>query len=261
MSVETLGATAASDPERSSPVTLGKRPLIAAVFIAGFLGWLAYSYPPKTWYVPNSMSHIGPLSSASDQAILAANEKGNLWKNSLLKFTLAGLAIGFSGLILHGTQLSRRWVTVIVVLVCGVVSGALAGSLGLIVRQYLDREYPIPLIGQGSRALAADVIVFALTSTLLLGPIAVLLLLQNDKADRQKASAVPLAGILSGLIVPLVSALALSGYTNTSLFPPAGAGLQAIWFGTMTAVTLVVVVFVGGKARARPTDIQRPAAV
>lgn len=258
MSAEISPPTGLSDPESSVRDRISNGHLSAAILVASLLGWLGYSYPPVAWHVPDSMLHIGALSSASDQAKLAAVEKANLWKNTILKFTLAGLGIGLCGLVLHARALGHRWLTGLLTLVSGPLSGAMAGVIGLMIRQYLDRDYPIPLINDASRPLFADIVVFSVISAFLMAPIAVLLLCQPVKTDRHKAFAVLLAGVLTGLVVPLLGALMLSGYTNTSIFPPAGTGLTAIWFATMALITLVFVVFMGSKAR--PGEIKYPAA-
>jgi hypothetical protein len=222
-------------------------PWSLAILVAGVVGWLAYSYPPMAWRVPDSMLHIGALSPASEQAKLKAVENANLWKNTLMKFSMAGLGLGVVGIILNARNFGRRWPAALGTLISGAVSGALAGTLGLLLRQYLDLDHPLPLVSADMRPLLADGLVFSLISILLLVPVSVLLLFQPLKSDRHKAFAVPLAGVLTGLLVPIAGAMLLSGYTNTSFFPPTGVGLTVLWFAAMAIFAVLVVAYHGHK--------------
>ena len=175
----------------------------------------------------------------------------NVWKNSLMKFGVAGSLIGLVGFFLLGKS-GGTIGSGIVALVAGVLFGLAAGAVGLVTRRYLDLEYPIPLISQESRPLLCDMIVFSIVNILLVMPIFLWLILHREPTVRRRAFSVPLAGLLAGIAVPVVGAVLLPGHTNTSFFPSNSVGLNVIWFACLSV--FVIVVFSGHKRKA-PTAI------
>lgn len=233
-----------------------KLPWTLAILLAGLAGWLAYTYPPMQWRINDPvLLNIGALSPASEQAKLKAVEDANQWKNTLLMFSMAGLGIGLVGLILNARNLGQRWPAAVTTLLSGVIGGALAGALGLLFRRYLDHDHPLPFVSAQMRPLFADGLVFALISILLLLPVSVLLLFQPLKSDRHKAFAVPMAGVLTGLFVPMASALLLSGYTSTNTFPPVGIDLTLMWFACMAILTAFIVAYHGHRPDKASTSV------
>jgi hypothetical protein len=151
---------------------------------------------------------------------------------------------------LNATSLGRQWLPVVVTLVSGIVGGVLAGALGLMLHRYLALGHPIPLVSEATRPLVCESAVFSVISMISLLPISVLLFFQPEKSERHKAFTVPLAGILTGLLVPFTAAIVLPADTTSSFYPPAAIGLTLLWFVALGLLTLLVVVFLG----------QRPAA-
>lgn len=241
--------TTETPAQSSSPVSRTRFAL--AMLVGCVLGWIGYTYPPATWVVPDDMIEIGPLSSAEDQARLALVELDNLWKNTIIKFTLAGLGIGLSGLILNGT---RRWGSTLLTLVAGAACGLLAGVAGLYARQYLNLNYPIPLVSEASRPLFCDSMVFAAISILLVLPITVLLRMQPSQLDHQKAYAMPLAGLLAGILIPFFSAILLPAATNTAVYPPAGIELTLLWFTALAGLAILLFAVTGSKKEKVPAS-------
>ena len=224
---------------------------IVAILSVGIIAWFGFSFPPKVWRVPDELLHIGALSPKTDQDKLAAVNNANLWKNTLLKFGIAGSALGLIGFFLLG-EARNGFGAAITSFICGVVAGLAAGTIGLLVRRYLNLDHPIPLISEQSRPLFCDTVVFAILSVLLLLPISVQLRFQADNSDRSKAFSLPFVGLVTGLLVPVTSAIILHGYTNTSQFPPAPADLTAIWFAVLTLLTVILVVFMAKKPGSNP---------
>jgi len=242
----TLETTSSSMPN-SEP---SKLLLTVAIGLACVLAWSGYSFPPKTWRIPDDMSNIGALSPKADQDRLAVTVNSNLWSNTLLKFSLAGLGLGTAGLIFAIRNFRKHGVMAVVTLLSGLAGGAAAGSIGLIVRKFLDLEYPLPFVSDASRPLVCDSAVFVIISTLLLIPIFVLLFFHGTGKDRNRAFSIPLAGMFTGLLVAFLGATILPSATNTSFYPPAGHDLTLVWFGTLALVTLVLCVFRGSKQTA-----------
>ncbi|MEZ6133687.1 MAG: hypothetical protein R3C53_02135 [Pirellulaceae bacterium] len=228
-----------TNDSEEKPATATNATWATAILIAGLLGWLGYSFPPKTWRIPDSMANIGPLSPPAEQAKLAAKEYENLWKNTLLKFGLAGAGIGLVGIFVNR---GSNWGSTIVTLLCGAVAGLAAGSLGLMLRRHLDLDHPLPLISAEMRPLVADSAVFALVSVLLLVPVAVFIAMRPDKSERHKAAPSILAGVLTGLLVP-VSGAFLFPEANLSRYPLDQLVVTAFWFAALALFTVLLFVF------------------
>lgn len=224
---------------------------IVAILATGIIAWFGFSFPPKVWRIPDELANVGALSSKADQDKLAAVNNSNLWNNTLLKFGIAGSALGLIGFFLLG-EARNGFGAAISSFICGVVAGLAAGTIGLLTRRYLNLDHPIPLIFEQSRPLFCDTVVYGIMSVLLLLPISVQLLFQADHSDRSKAYKLPFVGLLTGLLVPVTSAILLHGYTNTSQFPPTSADLTAIWFAVFTVLTMVFIIFMVKKPGTNP---------
>ncbi len=232
-------------------VPLSKGRWIVAILATGIIAWLGFSFPPKVWRIPDELASVGALSPKADQDKLAVVNNENMWKNTLLKFGLAGSALGLIGFFLLGD--ARNGIGAAVTsLICGVIVGLAAGAIGLLSRRYLDLDHPIPMISEQARPLFCDMVVFAILSVILLIPISIQLLFQASSSERGKAYSLPAAGILTGILVPVSGAMVLPGYTNTSVFPPAPAGLTAIWFAVLALLTSILVVFMGKRTSSNP---------
>ena len=190
------------------------------------------------------------VSTMSPQPVLdkvRAEELTMLFNNTLLRFVVTGGAIGLCGLVAYLVRTGRSFVPVVASLIAGLVGGALAGVIGLAARNYFDKNQPIPMISQEMRPLFADMVVFASASLCLTLPIAVMLALQSSRPARQKAAAVPLAALLVGAIVPIATAIVLSSYTASDVFPPVKIDLTILWFATLAGVTAVLVALAGDR--------------
>lgn len=249
----TLASQGSRPDTVSTPiVSMSRGRWIVAILATGIIAWLGFSFPPKVWRIPDELANVGALSPKADQDKLAVVNNENMWSNTLLKFGLAGSALGLIGFFLLGH--ARNGIGAAVTsLVCGVIAGLAAGTIGLLTRRYLDLGDPIPMITEQMRPLFCDTVVFAILSVLLLIPISIQLLLQGSSSERGKAYSLPASGILTGILVPVISALLLQG-TNTSQFPPAPADLTAIWFAVLTVLTLILVVFMGKRTSSNPYE-------
>ncbi len=230
--------------------SMDTRHWVIAMLISGLVAWVGYTYPPVTWRVPDQYADVGPLSSQEEQAEVAAIENANHWKNSILKFSIAGLGLGVFALVHDIRHLGKRWWAVLVTLMAGLLGGLLAAVVGMVVRRYFNQGYSIPLIGESIRPLVCDSLVLSIVSLLLVVPVSVFLCIQPVRSVRQKATVVPLAGVLTGVLVPVLASMVFPA-AATNLFPPSGIGFTALWFVVLVGVTLTVVLFAGDKRTKR----------
>jgi hypothetical protein len=244
-------ATDEGDSAASPNAFVSNTRWVIAISMVGLMAWLGFTYPPKYWRIPDELADVSAMSPKEDIAKLKAVTNETVWKNSLMKFGVAGSLIGLVGFFLLGKS-GGTIGSGITALVAGVLFGLAAGAVGLVTRRYLDLEYPIPLISQESRPLFCDAIVFSIVNILLVMPIFLWLIFHREPTVRMRAFSVPLAALLAGIAVPVAGAIFLPGYTNTSYFPSNSIGLNSLWFACL-AVS-VIVVFSGHK-RKDPTAI------
>ena len=246
-SINVMAAEGSSLDTVNTPlVSISKSRWIVAILSTGMIAWLAFTFPPKVWRIPDELANVGALSPKADQDKLAAVNNQNMWNNTLLKFGLAGSTLGLIGFFMLGNA-HNGWGAAVITLACGVIVGLTTGALGLLTKRYLDLDNPIPFISDQARPLFCDIVLFTILSVLLLIPYAVQLRFQADPAERAKAFSVPLAGILTGILVPVSGAYIVQGHTST--FPPAPTDLTALWFVEFTVLALFVVIFMGKRAK------------
>ena len=219
---------------------------LVAVLATGLLAWLSYTYPPVVWRIPDDLTNVGALSPKADQDKLAAVNDENMWKNTLLKFGLAGTAFGLIGFFMLGKSRNGRSIAA-TTLVCGIISGLTAGALGLLTRRYLDADHPIPLISLKARPLFCDIVVFSILSIVLLIPYAIQIRFNASPSERGKSFSVLFAGLLTGILVPVIGAFVLQGHT--SVFPPDPADLTALWLGALSVFAITMIVFMGKRTK------------
>ena len=240
------------------PPSFATGPWIVAIVLSFGLGLVAYKYSPDVSDLPERLQNVPTMSPQSVLDEIRDVERANLWNETTLRFALVGTAIGLCGLILHLRELGRSVIQVVVPLISGGIFGALAGMAALGTREYFDTATTIPLVSEEMRAIFGDIVVFAAASLLLTLPIAVLLGLQRTKAARKKAPVVPLAGVLTGVIIPIAAVGVLSSHTKTDVFPPFNLELIILWFVTLAALTVLFVVFSGDrKPRTTATAINQ----
>lgn len=111
----TLASQGSRPDTVSTPiVSMSRGRWIVAILATGIIAWLGFSFPPKVWRIPDELANVGALSPKADQDKLAVVNNENMWSNTLLKFGLAGSALGLIGFFLLGTlamesaPLSRR---------------------------------------------------------------------------------------------------------------------------------------------------------
>ncbi len=219
-----------------------------ALAVAGFISWGLYSFPAHTWRVPDRLADVSAMSPQSEQDELAAVELANLWKNTLFRFTWAGLGWGTIGGVLCRRRVREHWKGAVGTLLAGAVCGAVAGIVGLKVRQYFNLGYPIPLINEENRSLVADSLVMAVSSAILMVPVSLLIAMQKGGPSMGAVWAPPLAGVLTGFVAPLVIAIAFAE-ENTSIFPPESLIITSVWY--LLNVTLAGILIVRSASGAR----------
>jgi len=239
---------ASLEPPQVSPVRWG-----IALLVAASLGWGLVVHTPVRFQIPEELRSVDMYSPQAMQEEEAAEVKKAHWMNAVLKLTLAGLCFGAVPLLATDWRLGvRHRLLGGVGIALGLVFGILSTLAGLGLRQLMGPGQPLSNFGEGDAALMGDVVVFVVLSTLLVLPIAIVVMLRGGEDARQKAGGIPLAGILAGLVMPIATSF-LFPAQQTNEFPPEGAGLVAVWFITLSGFVLVSVWMAGSKKK-RPTN-------
>ncbi len=242
-----IAAEGSSSDSGIAPLaSISKARWIVATLATGLIAWFAFTYPPKVWRIPEELANVGALSPKADQDKLAAVNNENMWKNTLLKFGLAGSAFGLIGFFMLDKSRKSRSIAA-TTLGCGIISGLIAGTVGLLTRRYLDADHQIPLISTEARPLFCDIIIFSILSIVLLIPYAIQIRFNVTPTERGKSFSVLLAGLLTGILVPVIGAFILQG--QTSIFPPDPADLTALWLGALSVFAMIMIVFSGKRTK------------
>ena len=180
------------------------------------------------------------------QKAAAENSEKLYWQNGLIKLGFVGLCFGAAALCAPCTSAGRRLVIVTVGLLSGLGCGLLAFALGTYLRRYFNTDVPLPLVNADTRLLVTDSAVYMLTSSLMVVPMSLVMLLSNAKSRVSKAVSILLAGVVAGLVVPsCASVIAPSAQTNA--FPPVGPVLTMIWLATLAGLVLAFTSITGSR--------------
>jgi hypothetical protein len=239
-----------SDPPKPNPIRWA-----IALLVAGLGAWSLVNYSPIQFTVPEELRGVDIYSPRELQDAAAAKDTEIYWKSSVVKLVFAGLCFGAVPLLVANWPLGgRQRLPVILAMVLGPVFGLLAALAGLGVRHLLNSSGPLSRFGEGDGALMGDVMVFAVLSVLLVLPISIAVLLQGGPDARQKAGVIPLAGILAGMVMPIVTSM-LFPAQQTNEYPPTGGGLTAVWFIALAGFILVLVM-IGGSKKKKGSDVE-----
>ena len=124
------------------------------------------------------------------------------------------------------------------VLVCvatGLASGAFAGTIGYYLFRYIERGGSIPGVEDGLIPLVLDSILLTIGSWALAIPTGMVLLLARPKTQTWDPKLLFVAGIVSGVSIPILMSVAFP-YVRSDVFPPKGFELTLVWLGVVGAL-------------------------
>lgn len=227
-------ATEAGFPLRLTPWRWGASLLVAAV-----AAWAALNFNPIHFDFPPELYGVDQYHPIEMQREAAAKEVELYWKNSLAELGLAGLCFGAVTLLSPPrVDFRRRLILGTAALAFGIACGLLATALGTAVRGYFDSGAGLTMLDENNRKMMADIVVYALTSVLLVLPVAPAVLASGERQKGQKVLAVPLAGVATGLLLPLIASFMLPA-APTHTFPPEGLGLTALWLALLAGLVFL----------------------
>lgn len=229
--------------------SVSRRPFVwpLALVVAATLAFLAMNYAPKPYVVPEKVAQISMNSSQEAQREAAETTLHVHWQNSLIALGLAGACIGLSSVFVVPWQTTGRAVlSVVGCLVVGAVCGILAVVLAFLLREQFSAGGSLASLATDEESLLPDLTVWVLMSVLLALPTAFALLAGGERMLSQKVMAVPLAGFLTGLLVPIGISLLLPG-ERTSDIPPQGLLVTGVWMVALAIFLLLLTTFTGAR--------------
>lgn len=262
--------SAAEQPQQSTPQRAESRPsgsqqrsgltpvrTAVAVVIAALIAWAGIALTPPWFTTPEELLGVDMYSPAELQQAAAEKEVELYWKNGLVVSSFLGFCFGLvPGLLAFTVGTRRPALPAVVGIVAGIVAGILVLVVGTWMRALVDSGAELPLIGNVAQALVGDVLVLGLVGLLLGLPITAGIALMGVPGAGEKAGAAPMAGLLAGMLTPLLASLVISEQ-STSEFPVTTPSLLAIWLGLFAVCLIAFTTALGNKSA---TPESQPAA-
>lgn len=231
--------------------------MIGAVVLAIILGWAFNTFVPTLFHTPE---HLLGVDSYSPQELIDELETVApvvQRNNSLVHFGSLCLAFGLVPMLLSCcSEMPRRLLPSLAGIIAGIVLGPVTYWAGSSLRQRIDFD-TLPLLGDVSESMSGDVLVLAVVSVMISLPAFIGMLCMAVPGMTDKAIAVPLAGLVTGLIFPILASLLIpSGKTN--VLPLDDGAMLGLWLGLLGVVMILLMTTVGAPKAGR-TPRQDPA--
>ncbi len=209
---------------------------LIGLILAASVSWGMLHYWPFRFELPAEL--MGGTVANNPELSARAAELGakNLFKNGLVSLIGVALAFGVIPVICcWGKGSGRLLPSLALAVLLGIGCGLCAKYAGDAVRvAFAPSEAEAELL---EPSMLGDILSYAAMSALVVLPAAALFLLSASPRSRQKWIAVPLAGGLAGVLLPIIVPFAFPTL-RTDTIPPKGMVLTALWL-----VMLVVLVF------------------
>ena len=238
----------ATQVQATTPEHLRFVPWLLGIAFCSILGWLAYNFFPE-WDLPERLSQVTVFSSKELQEELLVAKMDKRFRNSVTKFALLGGCYGLASLFF----LVKRPAMVLVCVATGLVSGAFAGTIGYNLFGYIERGGSIPGVDFGLTPIVMDTIILTIGSWALAIPAGMVLLLARPKTPTWDPKLLFVAGIVSGVSIPIVMSV-LFPYVRSDAFPPKGLELTVVWLCVIGALLVVLPYLPKRKNKLPPID-------
>ncbi len=209
--------------QSDSPEHLRFASWLLGIAFSSILGWVICNFLPE-WDLPEHLMPVTGFSSKELQEELEVAKMEKRFRNSVTKFALLGGCFGLVSLFF----LLKRPAMVLVCVATGLASGAFAGTIGYYLFGYIERGGSIPGIDVGLTPLVLDIIFLSLGSWALAIPAGMVHFLARPKTQIWDPKLLFVAGIVSGVSIPIVMSVAFP-YVRSDIFPPKGFEVTFVW--------------------------------
>lgn len=214
--------------------------------IAALLGWAINSYSPFRFTIPEDLMQVNLSSPPEEQQRFEDKELEVYTKNSLVHFGVIGLVFALVPLLTSRALGAGR--SAVMGSLTGVVAGVVAFGAGAWLRYQFDSETPLPVLGSIAGTMSADILVFSLLGVVLSLPLVIAFSMSGIPGVKPKAAALPLGGLLAGLVYPIVASF-LFPTQSTKDIPIAHAGMLATWLVILALFLALIFSLAGEKKR------------
>ncbi len=216
---------------------------LLALVVGAAVGWVGLHYCPIRYRIPEKLANVSPNSPKHLQDELRAEEQKLRWKNAVTQF---GFATTWMAIPALGIALMRRRSIGIGVLGVPVSfgSGFLGGWVGVALQKILRAPGALSFVGEESREVFADVLLFGSVTLCWVVPFACLAWVAYDHQRWQRLGAVVVAGVLTAVVAPIVVSVALSG-ESTDAFPLLDSKITLVWLATLIVAIFLLNLRVG----------------
>lgn len=236
----------AGSSEPNSALAFHSKGLALGLAIAALLGWAINSYLPFRFAIPDDLMQVNLSSPPEEQQRFEEKELEVYAKNGLVHFGVLGLAFGLVPLLASRVFAVGR--SAAVGTLAGLAAGVIAFGAGVGLRYLIDSETQLPVLGSLAGTMLADILVFSLLGVLLSLPLAIALRSSGIPEVKPKAAALPLGGLLAGLVYPIVASF-LFPTQSTKDIPVAHAGMLATWLVILALFLFLIFSLAGDKKR------------
>ncbi|XZE54217.1 hypothetical protein SH139x_000169 [Planctomycetaceae bacterium SH139] len=216
---------------------------------AAIIGWLAINFFPVRYSLPEELT-AGTVANSPDlQAEASRLETENDFKNGLIGLTLVGIAFGLFPAVFAGGGSSKM----ITGSITGAIVGGLCGAAAMLAAQGLRQVFAAPEADELEQpSMWGDIFVYVGTSILVAIPAGLIFLFRPSPTAIQKFTAVPLAGLVAGLLLPILASLALPS-VKLEAVPNPDLALSGLWLGLIAALLFAFTTMTGDKKQATAT--------
>jgi len=229
--------------------------LAIGLVVAVLVGWGVNILLPPIFEVPPELLDVQLGSPPEAQEALDVAQAGVNLRNGVIYFGILGLALGIVPIVLGITQSAGKAIGL--GLGSGLVGGLLAYLAASQARAVIATGTVFPLVGNLHESMGGDIVVHALAGIFVSLPVFVGVLVFGGQNAGQKAISAPLAGLLAGLLFPILATFVLPT-EKSEQFPIRHPGMLALWLITLAVFVLVFTATTGDRkskgAKATPTS-------
>ena len=193
--------------------------------IAAALGWAINAFPLFKFEIPEELMQVNMYSPPAEQERFKIESDKAYWRNGLMHYALIGLAFGIVPPLVGGV--AGRGRSLVISTVLGLIAGLLGFTLAHYLRRFCDSGIELPGVGPLG-GMIADVLVFGLLGMMISLPVLAYLFGSGHSDTRSKALALPLGGLLAGLVFPIIGSMIFPTQSTRDI-PILHAGMLAIW--------------------------------
>lgn len=212
--------------------------------IAAALGWAINAFPLFKFEIPQELMQVNMYSPPAEQERFKIESDKAYWRNGLMHYALIGLAFGIVPPLVGGV--AGRGRSLVISTVLGLIAGLLGFTLALYLRRFCDSGIELPGVGPLG-GMIADVLVFGLLGMMISLPVLAYLFGSGHSDTRSKALALPLGGLLAGLVFPIIGSMIFPTQSTRDI-PILHAGMLAIWLA-FVALFLTLLFHMAGEKK------------